>query len=428
MNLYEQEFKRFINARFLPTQDPDVFDILKKEFERQFYGIELIASENYVSPAVLEALGSVLTNKYSEGYPQKRYYGGNQIIDMAEELAIERAKALFGAEFVNVQPYSGSPANHAVYFALLEPGDVVMGMDLSAGGHLTHGFKVSFSGKYYKAVNYGVSKETEQLDYDEILKLAKEYKPKLIWVGASAYPRIIDFKAMREIADAVGASLAADIAHIAGLVATGKHPNPVGVAHVVTTTTHKTLRGPRGGMIMTNDSELAQKIDKAVFPGLQGGPHDHVTLAKAVAFKEALSPKFKEYANQIIKNAKAMAQEFSKRGYRVVSGGTDNHLFLLDVTSIGIKDLTGKIAQHVLEEVGISVNKNAIPFDPRKPWDPSGIRIGTPAITTRGFKEQHALQVVDLIDTSLRNFDNSNILNQLRSKVKDLASKFPLYK
>ncbi len=426
-SVYEEQKKLYLSYIQITNKDPVLYEAIKKEFERQFYGIELIASENYVSPAVLEALGSILTNKYSEGYPKKRYYGGNQYIDEVELLAIERAKKLFQVEYVNVQPYSGSPANHAVYFALANPGDTVMGMSLTAGGHLTHGYKVSFSGKYYKAVNYGVSKETEMLDYDKILELALQHKPRLIWVGASAYPRVIDFAKMREIADKVGAYLIADIAHIAGLIVGGQHPSPVGYAHVITTTTHKTLRGPRGGMIMTNDKELHEKIQKAVFPGLQGGPHDHVTAAKAVAFKEALSPKFRDYISQIVKNAKTMVRVFKELGYRVITGGSDNHLLLLDVTSKGVKDLAGKRAQEVLEYVGISVNKNSIPFDTRKPWDPSGIRIGTPAITTRGMKEEHAGQIAKLIDEALRYHSDREQLDKIADKVRALASEFPLF-
>ncbi len=424
--LYKEQLELYTDVYHIRRYDPKSYEILKREFDRQFFGIELIASENYVSPAVLEALGSIFTNKYSEGYPKKRYYGGNQYVDEIELLAIERAKKLFGVKYVNVQPYSGSPANMAVYMALAKPQDTIMGLSLSSGGHLTHGYKVSFSGYYYNAVNYTVGAD-ELLDYEHIQELARKHKPKIIWCGASAYSRIIDFARLRKIADEVGAFLVADIAHIAGLVATGYHPSPVGYAHVITTTTHKTLRGPRGGMIMTNDESLFEKINKAVFPGLQGGPHDHVTFAKAVAFKEALSDKFKDYAKQIIKNAQTMANEFIELGYRVVSGGTDNHLFILDITSLGIEELGGKRAQEVLEYVGISVNKNTIPNDKRSPWDPSGIRIGTPAITTRGFKEEDAKEVVRLIDTALKNYKDQEKLDDIKEKVRDLASGFALF-
>ena len=422
MDFYKPE-----DFTLLKHADAAAFVILKKELARQKNGIELIASENYVSPAVLQALATPFVNKYSEGYPGKRYYGGNQFVDMIENLAIERAKALFNAKFANVQPYSGSPANLAVYFALVQPGDTIMGMELASGGHLTHGFKVSFSGTYYKNVNYSVTKDG-YLDYDEILKLAKKHKPKLIWAGGSAYPRKIDFKKFREIADKVGAYLAADISHIAGLVVTGHHQNPIEYAHVVTTTTHKTLRGPRGAIILTNHEEIAKKIDKAVFPGIQGGPHNNVTLAKAVAFAQALDNTFYKYIDQVVKNAAYMAQLMQERGFKVITGGTDNHLFLVDVTSHPeIKGLTGKIAQNVLEEVEISINKNAIPHDPRKPWDPSGVRIGTPAITTRGFQQEHVKQTVEFIVKALENYQDASYLQKLKAQVKEFASQFPLF-
>ena len=366
-------------------QDNKIFDLINKEKQRQFEGLELIASENYVSEDVLECMGSILTNKYSEGYPGKRYYNGNQFIDEIEIEAIERAKSLFKVNFANVQPYSGSPANQAVCFALLNLGDTIMGMSLDSGGHLTHGFPVSFSGRFYKAVNYGVDSEG-YINYDQVLSIAREAKPKLIWAGFSAYSRILDWKKFREIADEVGAYLVADISHVAGLIAAGVYPSPVEFAHVITTTTHKTLRGPRGAMILSNDDVIAQKIDKAVFPGLQGGPHNHITAGIAVALKEASTDQFKKYAQQVVKNAKKLSDSLSDLGYKIVSGGTDNHLFLVDMfTSVG---LSGREVGDILDSVGITVNKNTIPGDSRKPWDPSGIRIGTPALTTRGMKEE----------------------------------------
>jgi glycine hydroxymethyltransferase len=402
------------------VKDKEIQELIDLEKKRQFEGIELIASENYVSESILECMGSILTNKYSEGYPGKRYYCGNEYIDQIENIAIERAKELFGAEHVNVQPYSGSPANQAVHFALLNPGDNTMGMSLDAGGHLTHGYKISFSGKYYNSVSYGVD-ENGYIDYDEVLKLAKEHKPKLIWAGFSAYSRIVDWKKFRGIADEVGAYLAADIAHVAGLVATGLYPSPVGIADVVTTTTHKTLRGPRGAIIMCKE-ELAEKIDKAVFPGLQGGPHNHITAGIAVALGEASTPEFKEYTKQIILNAKALSSALIDLGYTIVSGGTDNHLFLVDVVkSVGF---SGKEASDILEKANITLNKNAVPNDTRKPWDPSGIRIGTPAITTRGMKENDMKVVAQLIDKALKSPEDN--LNNIRLEVKEFTKDFPI--
>lgn len=402
-------------------EDKKIQDLIELEKKRQFEGIELIASENYVSEDILQCMGSILTNKYSEGYPDKRYYGGNKYIDEIEKEAISRAKELFGAEHVNVQPYSGSPANQAVHFALLQPGDNTMGMALDAGGHLTHGFKVSFSGKYYNSANYGVD-ENGYIDYEEVRKLALEHKPKLIWAGFSAYSRIIDWNKFRKIADEVGAYLAVDIAHVAGLVATGLYPNPVGIADVVTTTTHKTLRGPRGAMIMCKE-ELGEKIDKAVFPGLQGGPHNHTTAGIAVALKEASTPEFKEYAKQILLNAKALSSALNNLGYSIVSDGTDNHLFLVDV--VKSLNIGGSEASDILEKANITLNKNAVPNDPRKPWDPSGVRIGTPAITTRGMKEKDMEQVAKFIDSALRNPDENN-LEKIRLEVKEFTKAFPI--
>lgn len=406
-------------------KDKKVLTYLEEEKKRQLEGLELIASENYVSEDVLACMGSILTNKYSEGYAGKRYYKGNQYVDEIEKLAIERAKELFGAEHVNVQPYSGSPANLAVHFALLEPGDRTLGMSLDAGGHLTHGFKVSISGKYYDSVSYGVD-ENGYIDYDEARKLAKEHKPKLIWAGFSAYSRIVDWSEFRKIADGVGAFLVADIAHVAGLIAAGEYPSPIGIADVVTTTTHKTLRGPRGAMIMSKE-ELGEKIDKAVFPGLQGGPHNHITAAIAVALKEASTKDFKEYSRQVIKNAKVLSEELMKRGYKIISGGTDNHLFLVDlVNSEGLENLGGEEASTLLEDANITLNKNTIPNDPRKPWDPSGVRIGTPALTTRGMKEKEMEKVAEYIDRVLKNREDKAVIEKTREEVKDFASKFPI--
>jgi len=396
-------------------QDKKILDLINEEKKRQKEGIELIASENYVSESVLECMGSILTNKYSEGYAKKRYYKGNEYVDEIEEEAISRAKEIFCAEHINVQPYSGSPANLAVHFALLDAGDKTMGMALDAGGHLTHGFKVSITGKYYNSVSYGVD-ENGYIDYEEVRRLAKEHMPKLIWAGFSAYSRIIDWQKFREIADEVGAYLVADIAHVAGLVVAGIYPSPVGIADVVTTTTHKTLRGPRGAIIMCKE-ELAEKIDKAVFPGLQGGPHNHTTAAIAVALKEASTEEFKEYAKQIVKNSKALAEELAKRDYKIISGGTDNHLFLVDiVASVG---MSGEEASTLLEKSNITVNKNAIPNDTRKPWDPSGIRIGTPAITTRGMKEKDMAKIAEFIDEVLRN--RQDMREEVKKFTKDFA-------
>lgn len=399
--------------------------LIQKESKRQLEGLELIASENYVSESVLQCMGSILTNKYSEGYSGKRYYKGNEYIDDIENEAIQRAKDLFHAEHVNVQPYSGSPANLAVHFAFLKPGDRTLGMSLDSGGHLTHGFKVSISGSYFNSRNYGVNEEG-YIDYDEVLKIAKEHKPKLIWTGFSAYSRIIDWKQFRKIADEVDAYFVADIAHVAGLIATGDYPSPVEYADVVTTTTHKTLRGPRGAMIMCKE-QYAEIIDKAVFPGLQGGPHNHITAAIAVALKEASTKEFKKYSQQVIKNAKILAKELSRKGYRIVSGGTDNHLFLVDLmSSKGLGDIGGEEASVVLEKANITVNKNTIPNDSRKPWDPSGIRIGTPALTTRGMKEKEMIEVAKYIDDVLKNKDDEVYLKRKREDIKDFTSTFPI--
>lgn len=412
-----------MSERNLAAVDSAIADILVEETERQEYNLEFIASENFVSEAVLEAQGSVLTNKYAEGYPAKRYYGGCEVVDKAEQLAIDRAKELFGAEHANVQPHSGSQANMAVYMAVCEPGDTVLGMNLAHGGHLTHGSPVNFSGKLYNIVPYGVKEETGTIDYEEVERLAKEHKPKLIVVGASAYAREIDFPAFRRIADEVGAVVMVDMAHIAGLVAAGVHPSPVPYAEFVTTTTHKTLRGPRGGMILCTE-EWGKKLNSNIFPGIQGGPLMHVIAAKAVAFKEALSPEFKEYAQQVVKNAQALASELVAKGYKLVSGGTDNHLMLLDFTGT---ELTGKVAEAVLEEAGITVNKNAVPFDTRSPFVTSGIRIGTPATTSRGLKEAEMIKVAGWIDRALKNSDNKDELAKIRAEVKSLCKEFPLY-
>ncbi|WP_456397017.1 serine hydroxymethyltransferase [Desulfurobacterium sp.] len=403
--------------------DPEVFEALKCEFKRQNEHLELIASENFTSEAVMEAQGSVLTNKYAEGLPGKRYYGGCECVDIVENLAIERCKKLFGAEHVNVQPHSGSQANQAVYLAMLKPGDTILSMNLSHGGHLSHGSPVNMTGKYYKVVQYGVRKDTETIDFDQVAELAREHKPKLIICGASAYPRIIDFDKFREIADEVGAYLMADVAHIAGLIVTGLHPSPIEACHFVTTTTHKTLRGPRGGVTMCK-AEFAKEIDKAVFPGLQGGPLMHVIAAKAVAFKEAMTPEFKEYQQQVVLNAKAMAEELQKEGFRIVSGGTDNHLMLVDLTDKGI---TGKEAEAALGKANITVNKNTIPFDSRSPFVTSGIRIGTPAVTTRGIKEQEARRIAQLIATVLKNIDNETVIEKVKAEVIEMCGKYPLY-
>ena len=404
--------------------DGEVFEAIGKELGRQRSKLELIASENIVSKAVMEAQGSVLTNKYAEGYPGKRYYGGCEHVDVVEQLAIDRAKELFGAEYVNVQPHSGAQANMAVFFALLTPGDTVMGMNLTDGGHLTHGSPVNMSGKYFKIVPYGVSAETEMLDYDEIQAIAEECRPKLIVAGASAYARTIDFERMAEIAHSVGAYLMVDMAHIAGLVAARLHPSPIPYADVVTTTTHKTLRGPRGGMILCKDEEFGKQFNKAIFPGIQGGPLMHVIAAKAVALKEALSPEFKEYAQQVVKNARVLADTLQADGFRIVSGGTDNHLMLVDLTS---KKITGKLAQNLLDEVGITANKNTIPFEKLSPFTTSGLRLGSPALTTRGFKEDDMKEVADIIALVLDNPDDEGAREQARSRVEALCEKYPLY-
>lgn len=408
----------------LKTVDPEVAAAIDAELNRQRNKLELIASENIVSTAVMAAQGSVLTNKYAEGYPGKRYYGGCEHVDVVEQLAIDRAKELFGAGYANVQPHSGAQANMAVFFALLTPGDTVMGMNLTDGGHLTHGSPVNMSGKYFNIVPYGVSAETEALDYDEVQRIAEECKPKLIVAGASAYARTIDFPRMAEIAHSVGAYLMVDMAHIAGLVAAGYHPSPVPYADVVTTTTHKTLRGPRGGLILCKDAEFGQQFNKAIFPGIQGGPLMHVIAGKAVALKEALSPEFKEYAAQIIKNAKALADTLAADGFRIVSGGTDNHLMLVDLTS---KNITGKVAQNLLDEVGITANKNTIPFEKLSPFVTSGIRLGSPALTTRGFKEDDMVEVANIIALVLDNPEDESAREQARQRVAALCAKYPLY-
>ncbi|WP_242258169.1 serine hydroxymethyltransferase [Streptococcus thoraltensis] len=405
--------------------DAELWQAMQDEADRQQNNIELIASENVVSKAVMAAQGSLLTNKYAEGYPGNRYYGGTQAVDVVEKLAIERAKELFGAKFANVQPHSGSQANAAAYMALIESGDTVLGMDLSAGGHLTHGSPVNFSGKTYRFEAYGLNPDTEELDYEAILEKAKAVNPQLIVAGASAYSKAINFKKFREIADQVGAKLMVDMAHIAGLVASGLHDNPVAYADVVTSTTHKTLRGPRGGLVLTNDEALAKKINSAVFPGLQGGPLEHVIAAKAVAFKEALDPAFKDYSQQVIANAKAMVAVFQEDAeFRVISGGTDNHLFLVDVTKV-VEN--GKVAQNILDEVNITLNKNAIPNEQLSPFKTSGIRIGSPAITSRGMKEDEARTIAKLIIKTLKNTDNKTVLDEVRSDVKALTDAFPLY-
>ncbi|WP_338751997.1 serine hydroxymethyltransferase [Bacillus sp. FJAT-52991] len=407
----------------LQVQDSAVFAAIQDELKRQQTKIELIASENFVSEAVMEAQGSVLTNKYAEGYPAKRYYGGCEHVDVVENLARDRAKEIFGAEHANVQPHSGAQANMAVYFTILEHGDTVLGMNLSHGGHLTHGSPVNFSGVQYNFIEYGVDKETQMIDYEDVRQKAIDNKPKLIVAGASAYPRAIDFAKFREIADEVGAYLMVDMAHIAGLVAAGLHQNPVPYADFVTTTTHKTLRGPRGGMILCKE-EFAKKIDKSIFPGIQGGPLMHVISAKAVAFGEALDPSFKEYAQNIIDNAKRLGEGLAKEGINLVSGGTDNHLLLIDLQSLG---LTGKVAEHVLDEVGITANKNTIPFDPESPFVTSGIRIGTAAVTSRGFDLEAMDEVASIIADTLKNHEDEATLQKSSQRVADLTAKYPLY-
>ena len=408
----------------LDVVDTEIQEAINKELSRQRDKLEMIASENIVSKAVMQAQGSVLTNKYAEGYPGKRYYGGCEYVDVVEQLAIDRAKKLFGAEYANVQPHSGAQANTAVYFALLQPGDTILGMNLTDGGHLTHGSPVNISGKYFKIIPYGVDKETERIDYDELERLAKEHQPKLIVGGASAYSRVIDFERMAQIAKSVGAYLMIDMAHIAGLVAAGLHPSPVPYADVVTTTTHKTLRGPRGGLILCRDAEFGKQFNKAIFPGIQGGPLMHVIAAKAVAFKEALSDEFKVYQQQVLDNAKALADELVKKGFRIVSGGTDNHLMLVDLRS---KNITGKEAQFLLDEIGITANRNTIPFEPLSPFVTSGIRLGTPALTTRGLKEEDIREVADIIADVIENREDSAVIEAAKAKVKAICKKFPLY-
>ncbi|APB37624.1 serine hydroxymethyltransferase [Heyndrickxia coagulans] len=407
----------------IANQDKEVYEAIRQELNRQRNKIELIASENFVSEAVMEAQGSVLTNKYAEGYPGHRYYGGCEYVDIVENLARERAKQLFGAEHVNVQPHSGAQANMAVYFTILEHGDTVLGMNLSHGGHLTHGSPVNFSGMQYHFVEYGVDKETQHIDYEDVLEKARVHKPKLIVAGASAYPRTIDFKKFREIADETGAYLMVDMAHIAGLVAAGLHPNPVPYADFVTTTTHKTLRGPRGGMILCK-AEFAKKVDKSIFPGIQGGPLMHVIAAKAVAFGEALTDGFKIYSQKVVDNAKRLAEGLQKEGFDLVSGGTDNHLILIDLRSFGI---TGKDAEKVLDDIGITANKNTIPYDPESPFVTSGLRIGTPAVTTRGFGLEEMDEVASIIGSALKNPDNEAVLKEAAERVRHLTERFPLY-
>ena len=412
-----------MDYKLLKQNDPALYEAVINERERQRNKIELIASENFVSETVMEANSTILTNKYAEGYPAKRYYGGCEHVDVVEDLARNRAKELFGAGFANVQPHSGAQANMAVFFALLEVGDKVLSMNLAHGGHLSHGSPVNISGKYWKIIPYGVTEDGGVIDYDEVRRLALETKPKLILAGASAYPRVIDFKKFREIADEVGAYLMVDMAHIAGLVAAGVHPSPVPYAHVTTTTTHKTLRGPRGGLILTNDEELAKKIDKAIFPGTQGGPLMHTIAAKAVCFGEALQPQFKDYAKNIVENCKVLADSLVAEGFKLVSGGTDNHLLLLDLT--GMKVDTGKEAEHLLDEVGVTCNKNSIPFDTKSPFVTSGIRLGTAAVTTRGFGKEDLVEVAKIIAITLKDYENS--ADEARARVKALCEKYPLY-
>ena len=404
-------------------QDPALFEAITKETERQRNKIELIASENFVSEVVMEANGTTLTNKYAEGSPGRRYYGGCEHVDTVESLTIERAKELFGAGYANVQPHSGAQANMAVFFALLEPGDTILSMNLAHGGHLSHGSPVNISGKYWKIVPYGVTREGGVIDYDEVRRLALENRPKMILAGASAYPRVIDFKKFREIADEIGAYLMVDMAHIAGLVAAGEHPSPIPYAHVTTTTTHKTLRGPRGGLILSNDEEIAKKIDKSIFPGTQGGPLMHTIAAKAVCFGEALKPEFKDYAKKVVKNCAALADELQKEGFKLVSGGTDNHLLLLDLTGMTVD--TGKKAEHLLDEVGITCNKNAIPFDTQKPFVTSGLRLGSAAVTTRGFNEEDMREVARIIAITLKDYESRS--EEAKARVNKLCQKYPLY-
>ena len=411
------------SMEFISQFDPEVGSAIREEFDRECRNIELIASENIVSPAVMTAMGTCLTNKYAEGYPGKRYYGGCYAVDVVEEIARKRACELFGCNYANVQPHSGANANLAAFFALVKPGDTVLGMSLAHGGHLSHGSPVNISGKYFNVVSYGLDDETETINYDRVLEIAKEIQPKLIVAGASAYPRVIDFAKFREIADAVGAYLMVDMAHIAGLVAAGEHPSPFPPAHVVTTTTHKTLRGPRGGLILCNDEEIYKKINSAVFPGTQGGPLEHIIAAKAVCFGEALKPEFKAYAKQVVKNAQVLAEELVKGGFRLVSGGTDNHLMLIDVRNFHI---TGKEFERRLDEVQITTNKNAIPNDPEKPFVTSGIRVGTPAVTSRGFKEAEMVQIARWLTEIAADFEGNK--DRVRAEVDALCKKFPIYK
>ncbi|MCC5656734.1 serine hydroxymethyltransferase [Nostoc sp. XA010] len=412
------------NSDFLASTDPAIAELINDELQRQRDHLELIASENFTSAAVLAAQGSVLTNKYAEGLPGKRYYGGCEYIDKIEQLAINRAKQIFGAAHANVQPHSGAQANFAVFLSLLQPGDKIMGMDLSHGGHLTHGSPVNFSGKWFQVSHYGVSQQTEQLDYDQIRELALRERPKLLICGYSAYPRIIDFEKFRSIADEIGAYLLADIAHIAGLVASGLHPDPIPHCHVVTTTTHKTLRGPRGGLILTSDAELGKKLDKSVFPGSQGGPLEHVIAGKAVAFGEALKPEFKTYSAQVIENARALAEQLQNRGLKLVSNGTDNHLILVDLRSVG---LTGKQADKLVSTVNITANKNTIPFDPQSPFVTSGLRLGSPAMTTRGLGEAEFTEIANIISDRLLSPDSDVVTQDCRQRVAALCDRFPLY-
>ncbi len=410
--------------KHLKQTDPEIAALIRQEIERQSGQLEMIASENFASLAVMEAEGTVLMNKYAEGYPEHRYYGGCHFVDQVEELAVERLKVLFGAEYANVQPHSGTQANMAVYFAVLEPGDTILSMNLAHGGHLSHGSKVNFSGKLYKVVHYGLSRDTETIDYEEVRKLAQEHHPRIIVAGASAYPRVIDFEAFYQIAQEVGAYLMVDMAHIAGLVAAGIHPSPVPYAHFVTSTTHKTMRGPRGGFILAQE-QYARLLDKTVFPGIQGGPHMNIIAAKAVCFKEALAPEFKTYQQQVVANARALAALLQQHGFRLISGGTDNHLILVDLTQQG---LTGAEAEQALERAGITVNKNAIPFDPLPPRITSGIRIGTPAVTTRGLREKEIEQVGEWMVAVLKDHQNETLIKEIRQKVGQLCAQFPLYK
>ena len=418
--------KYYVSETPLKYADREIFGAIKREYKREFSGLELIASENIVSRAVMEAQGSIFTNKYAEGYPAKRYYGGCAEADVIENLAIDRAKKLFKAPFINVQPHSGSQANMGVYMSILQTGDTCLGLSLDAGGHLTHGKKVNFSGKIYNFEHYGVSRETMQIDYNEVRDLALKHRPKIIVTGGSAYPRFIDFAKFREIADEVGAYLLVDMAHIAGLVAAGLHPNPVEYAHFVTGTTHKTLRGPRGGYIISTNEELAKKVDKTIFPGIQGGPLMHVIAAKAVCFKEALDKNFVDYQKQVLNNAKTMANEFISKNYNIISGGTDTHLILVDVKSS--KGITGQIAETVLDKAHITINKNGIPYDSESPMVTSGMRLGTPAITTRGLKEKDIIELVNYMDEALTNCDNEKITNSVAKKVDALCKKYPIYK